>query len=992
MMVDSHHDCFRSPLSTHFVVLSLVVLFVALYQFETFSYIVNCILLVLLLLTSTDKTDRKVPRNLNDNVLVSATSTTPAVSTTINNIIIFRDKKNSDTTTITDPSEVKEGIAPETSDLPQVQSLASNTVINNIIVSIENIEQKTLSAPSTELPTADVLHYVLPDENPSAVLDSSCIQPAASNMIINNVIISDQEIQSVAPAPDDTPSSADISSVAVQSPTVQEASSGLLSTPYVQLPSSNMVINSIFVSVDNKEQQIQKPTRFEHGNGASLSDLPRSDVHSIALQEEPTLAAVSAPYTQPSESNVVINNVFISTGKSNNQLQSPASLCTDHAMPIVLPFKDAQSVPMQEETRELDLTRGQSATSNLTINNIFISIENSGKQKVSAPLENDTLPNNSSLAVQSVSLQEISPDELPTTNMQSATSSVVINNVFVSVDSLENLTALPSCSVSRRLTFFKRPRKKARIARQKVHSSALIETTFRKLSLSNISIRSDMPCLLLVWDKLHELHANSDDVVTSENQTQSPTTSTPDEEPLSSLPTITAKSVVRIRDELLFTVPPELIDNTDDSSSTYKFSDESKSINESVDTVPKLPSTSTAISTIFDMISLTSHDTSVHIPSAEQQLSFCDHEFSTSSGGIVNSNHISIKDDSQETEDSSYVGMVNSVMVEKENIIVTNTITISAGRNRSEKVDSKVKDTISTTKSPLTTASKKQTVNHQWVLSCKKTPSLKGLTCDNDGNVIVCDSENHCLHIISDKGTFVKSIYKIKNPYDIAIDKHGNIIVACLFAKAFIISKEYKMIHSFNTDIKFSHGVDVSKDENFIISDTQNNCIKIFNMGGLVRKFGLSGSRNEQFKDPKGLVIDKEGRLYVCDSGNKRIQVFTADGNFERTIEIPTRPRYIDIDDNGDLYAIGTEEVKILTSKGELIKDIPCGVFTHGIAVSPSGNIILSEKNKLSFLHGMDTKVICLMKKGDEAELEKLDVPTELVDVVNNIFITGLSK
>jgi hypothetical protein len=48
-----------------------------------------------------------------------------------------------------------------------------------------------------------------------------------------------------------------------------------------------------------------------------------------------------------------------------------------------------------------------------------------------------------------------------------------------------------------------------------------------------------------------------------------------------------------------------------------------------------------------------------------------------------------------------------------------------------------------------------------------------------------------------------------------------------------------------------------------------------------------AGSDNDHFNVPMGMTVDAEGQLYVADSGNNRIQVFSSDGKFVRTIAVP---------------------------------------------------------------------------------------------------------
>ena len=51
----------------------------------------------------------------------------------------------------------------------------------------------------------------------------------------------------------------------------------------------------------------------------------------------------------------------------------------------------------------------------------------------------------------------------------------------------------------------------------------------------------------------------------------------------------------------------------------------------------------------------------------------------------------------------------------------------------------------------------------------------------------------------------------------------------------------------------------------------------------VIKTVGSPGSGNGQLNDPRGLVVDNKGNLYVVDSGNDRIQEFESNGKLIRT-------------------------------------------------------------------------------------------------------------
>ncbi|CAH1274534.1 TRIM71 [Branchiostoma lanceolatum] len=75
--------------------------------------------------------------------------------------------------------------------------------------------------------------------------------------------------------------------------------------------------------------------------------------------------------------------------------------------------------------------------------------------------------------------------------------------------------------------------------------------------------------------------------------------------------------------------------------------------------------------------------------------------------------------------------------------------------------------------------------------------------------------------------------------------------------------------------------------------------------------FGGKGSGPGQFKAPRGVTVSDEGEIFVADSGNHRIQVFTMQGTFVR--QFPTvvsgeqkmEPYNVALDGEGNLWVVG---------------------------------------------------------------------------------------
>ena len=70
---------------------------------------------------------------------------------------------------------------------------------------------------------------------------------------------------------------------------------------------------------------------------------------------------------------------------------------------------------------------------------------------------------------------------------------------------------------------------------------------------------------------------------------------------------------------------------------------------------------------------------------------------------------------------------------------------------------------------------------------------------------------------------------------------------------------------------------------------------------------GQLGSGPGEFDGPHDLAIDSEGRLFVGDRGNNRIQIFDQDGKFLAEWKQFGRPSGIFIDKNDVLYVSDSE-------------------------------------------------------------------------------------
>jgi streptogramin lyase len=154
-----------------------------------------------------------------------------------------------------------------------------------------------------------------------------------------------------------------------------------------------------------------------------------------------------------------------------------------------------------------------------------------------------------------------------------------------------------------------------------------------------------------------------------------------------------------------------------------------------------------------------------------------------------------------------------------------------------------------------------------------------------------------------------------------------------------------------NSTDKFNGASDVVTAPNgdIFVSDGEggnSRVVKFSKDGTFIKSWGTKGAGQGELNTPHNIAMDSKGRVWVCDRGNKRLQVFDQDGKYLDQMTQFGAPASIFITKDDVMFVAASEpenRVTIGTTDGKVLDKIEGLHYPHGIAVDGSGAIYVAE-------------------------------------------------
>lgn len=218
-----------------------------------------------------------------------------------------------------------------------------------------------------------------------------------------------------------------------------------------------------------------------------------------------------------------------------------------------------------------------------------------------------------------------------------------------------------------------------------------------------------------------------------------------------------------------------------------------------------------------------------------------------------------------------------------------------------------------------------------------------GVTVGLDGRVYVVDFGRRRVSAFNSNGRFLFAFdevsdgtyTKLGNPVHMATGIDGTIWVTDRRNRAvYIFSPEGKFVRKFvpNSDENYKWtplAIAIARDGSVRVTDvgetTRHRLLYFDPTGKLTAQVGRTLQVNSPeespgaFYFPNGLAIAKDGRVYVADGDNRRVQVFDGEAKFQQFVGTSGVPRGEAIDGENRLYVVDAlaHQVDIYNLQGE---------------------------------------------------------------------------
>jgi len=240
------------------------------------------------------------------------------------------------------------------------------------------------------------------------------------------------------------------------------------------------------------------------------------------------------------------------------------------------------------------------------------------------------------------------------------------------------------------------------------------------------------------------------------------------------------------------------------------------------------------------------------------------------------------------------------------------------------------------------------------------------IAIDTDGKIYIADKDNKRVHVLDQDGKTIRTWNAVRGGSDLMKEPVGialsddRVYVTDGSNKVLIFSKTGQLLDLFGSSgsdpkqFDDPHGIFVHQNVVYV-ADTDNNRVQVFSLDGIyLDSIGKEGKRAGEMREPTDVAVDYRGYIYVTERGNNRIQVFSPSGKFHRSYYNVSEPASIALDSSGFVVAdAGNYMIKKFSFNENLLFSFGSRGNSHsqfqkitGVAIDDRGNILTIDGEK----------------------------------------------
>ncbi len=261
----------------------------------------------------------------------------------------------------------------------------------------------------------------------------------------------------------------------------------------------------------------------------------------------------------------------------------------------------------------------------------------------------------------------------------------------------------------------------------------------------------------------------------------------------------------------------------------------------------------------------------------------------------------------------------------------------------------------------------------------------RGLDTTKDGKLYITDTAKGDVFIFDIANKKVTSLKKmglrgLYKPIGVAIDATGRLFVSDSQSdRVHVVDPDGIPQDPLEPNIPFKQPTGLAIDmenQRLYVVDTHNHHIVVFDLETLehLQTIGRRGDDEGEFNFPSNITIGANGKLYVVDTMNGRVQSFDKDGRFIMTFgefgDIPgmfARPKGIAIDSENHIYVVDAafNNVQVFNDEGQILMHFAKYGHDRGEMILPGG-ISIDDDDLIYVADSWNARVVVFEFMGDK--------------------------